>query len=60
MKQYQLAMPQQVYSGETAMQALETLASGHEKAAVFTDAAFGLPAFWSARWPNWTKRLYPI
>ena len=38
MKQYQLAMPQQVYSGETAMQALETLASGHEKAAVFTDA----------------------
>lgn len=36
--QYQLAMPQQVYSGETAMQALETLASGHEKAAVFTDA----------------------
>lgn len=38
MKQYQLAMPQQVYSGETAIQALETLASGHEKAAVFTDA----------------------
>lgn len=38
MKQYQLAMPQQVYSGETAMQALETLASGHEKAVVFTDA----------------------
>ena len=38
MKQYQLAMPQQVYSGETAIQALETLASGHEKAVVFTDA----------------------
>ena len=38
MKQYQLAMPQQVYSGETAIQALQTLASGHEKAVVFTDA----------------------
>ena len=38
MKQYQLAMPQQVFSGETGMQALESLASGHEKAVVFTDA----------------------
>ena len=38
MKQYQLAMPQQVFSGETGMQALESLAARHKKAAVFTDA----------------------
>ena len=36
MKQYQLAMPQQVFSGETGMQALESLAARHKKAAVFT------------------------
>ena len=33
MKQYQLAMPQQVFSGETGMQALESLAARHKKAA---------------------------
>ena len=38
MKQYQLTMPQQVFSGETGMQALESLAARHKKAAVFTDA----------------------
>ena len=38
MKQYQLAMPQQVFSGETGMQALESLAARHKKTAVFTDA----------------------
>ena len=38
MKQYQLAMPQQENSGDTAIQPLETLPSGHENAAVFTDA----------------------
>ena len=31
MKQYQLAMPQQVFSGETGMQALESLAARHKK-----------------------------
>ena len=58
MKQYQLAMPQQVFSGETGMQALESLAARHKKAAVFTDEASGHPGFWNARWPNWTKRQY--
>ena len=38
MKQYQLTMPQQVFSGETGMQALESLAARHKKAAVFPDA----------------------
>mgnify|MGYP000867131814 CR=1 FL=1 len=38
MKQYQLAMPRQVFSGEEGMQALAALASQHKKAVVFTDA----------------------
>ena len=37
MNECQLQMPRQVYSGTSAMQALARLASGHHRAAVFTD-----------------------
>lgn len=58
MKQYQLAMPQQVFSGETGMQALESLAARHKKQPSLRMQASGHPVFWNARWPNWTKRQY--